>query len=247
MAPERSGERLRRIGAVRLCPIPGRAWFTDLMTRHTTARPGLAPRYGRIEEPGTLKALRQGFRRMNLGMLMLWRLGLGRMADMWPAGFGRLMVIEHVGRKSGTRYRTPVNYTVVGDDIYCLAGFGGRTDWFRNVLAHPDIAVWLPGGRWEAHAEDASDDPRRLDFIRRVLIDSGFAAPLIGIHPRQIGDDDLVTATASYRLLRIRPGVQQHAPDGPGDLAWVWRPLGVALVIGFLLGRRYRGRLSRLR
>lgn len=217
------------------------------MTRHTTPRPGLAPRYGSIAEPETLDALRQGFRRMNRGMLLLWRLGLGRMAGMWPGGFGRLMVIEHVGRKTGTRYRTPVNYTVVGDDLYCLAGFGGRTDWFRNVLARPDIAVWLPDGRWEAQAEDASSDPHRLDLMRRVLIDSGFAAPLIGIRPQQIGDDDLATATASYHLLRIRPVALKHAPDGPGDLAWVWRPLGVAFVVGFLLGRRRRGRLNRLR
>ena len=204
-------------------------------------RPGLSPRYGHILEPEALESLRHALRRMNRGMLLMWRLGLGWTAGIWPRGFGRLLVIEHTGRKSGSRYLTPVNYTIVGDDLYCLAGFGRRTDWFQNVLARPECAVWLPDGRWVAVGEDVSDNPRRLDLIRRVLIDSGFAAPLVGLHPHHIGDGDLTEATASYRLLHIRPTARQDADHGPGDLAWVWRPLGAALAVGFVLwkiGRR---------
>jgi deazaflavin-dependent oxidoreductase (nitroreductase family) len=206
------------------------------------ARSGVAARYERILEPRALEIVRSGLRRANRSMLYLWRLGLGRTADLWPRGFGRLMVIEHVGRKTGTRYCTPVNYTVDNGDLYCVVGFGDHTDWYRNVLARPEIAVWLPDGRWEAHAGDASDDPRRLQVMRSVLLDSGFAAPLIGLHPRRIGDDDLAAATATYRLLRIHPVRRSDAPDGPGDLAWVWRPLIAALAIGYLLGRARRRR-----
>jgi deazaflavin-dependent oxidoreductase (nitroreductase family) len=175
-------------------------------------------------------------------MLFIWRLGLGRTADIWPAGFGRLMVIEHVGRRSGRPYRTPVNYTVVGGDVYCLAGFGARTDWYRNVLARPEIAVWLPDGRWEARAEDASDDPCRLHLMRRVLIDSGFAAPLIGLHPKRIEDTDLAEVTATYPLLRITLLERRDAPGGPGGLAWVWWPVGGAFAIGCLTRRRRQRR-----
>jgi deazaflavin-dependent oxidoreductase (nitroreductase family) len=185
--------------------------------------------------------MRRGLRRVNPGMLLIWRLGLGRLAEIWPRGFGRLMVIEHVGRRSGTVYRTPVNFTPDGDHVYCIAGFGEGTDWYRNVLARPDIAVWLPGGRWAARAEDASGDPRRLQVMRRVLIDSGFAAPLIGLYPNRLGDVELEKATASYRLVRIRPLRHEDAPDGPGDLAWMWWPLGGAFVVGYLMGRLRRG------
>lgn len=202
-------------------------------------RPGLAARYWQVMEPKGLELLRRVFHQMNRGMVLLWRLGLGGFADVWPQGFGRLLVIEHTGRRSGSRYRTPLNYTIVGDDLYCVAAFGERSDWYRNLLATPDTAVWLPDGRWEASVADVSDDPKRVDLMRRVLIDSGFAAHLFGLHPHHIGDEDLAEATATCRLLRIRPLRRRKAPDGPGDLTWIWYPIGAATTVG-LLRRRSR-------
>jgi deazaflavin-dependent oxidoreductase (nitroreductase family) len=188
-------------------------------------------------EPKALELLRHTFHQMNRGMVLLWRLGLGRLADVWPHGFGRLLVIEHTGRRSGTRYLTPVDYTNVGDDLYCIAAFGEASDWYLNLLAAPHTAVWLPDGRWEVSVADVSDDPQRVDLIRRVLIDSGFAAHLFGLHPHRISDEDLAEATAMCRLLRIRPLRRRKAPNGPGDLTWVWIPIGAATAVGLLRRR----------
>jgi deazaflavin-dependent oxidoreductase (nitroreductase family) len=173
-------------------------------------------------------------------MVPLWRLGLARLMNVWPHGFGRILVIEHVGRKSGRPYRTPVNYTHAGDDLHCVAGFGTRTDWYRNITAVSEIAVWLPDGRWVATAEDISDDPRRVDLIRAVLIDTGFAAYLAGINPRRIDDQAMAVRTADYRLVRIRPARKQHASGGPGDLAWTWMPIAVVVWL-FRRRRRHAG------
>ena len=156
---------------------------------------------------------------------------------MAAVGFGRLLVIEHTGRRSGSRYRTPINYTVAGDDLFCVAAFGERTDWYRNLLSTPDTAVWLPDGRWEATVTDVSDRPDRVDLMRRVLIDSGFAARMFGLNPYRIGADDLAEATATYRLMRIRPIRPQAAADGPGDLAWIWIPIGAVISARLLLRR----------
>ncbi|BEK87879.1 nitroreductase [Nocardia seriolae] len=43
-------------------------------------------------------------------------------------------VIEHVGRRSGQPYATPVNAFRVGGRLYVAMGHG-RTDWIRNTLA----------------------------------------------------------------------------------------------------------------
>ena len=56
--------------------------------------------------------------------------------------------------------------------------------------------MWLPDGRWEATVTDVSDRPDRVDLMRRVLIDSGFAARMFGLNPHRIGADDLAEATA---------------------------------------------------
>ncbi len=207
-------------------------------------RSGQAARYRRVMEPEALKLLRRVFHEMNRGMVLLWRLGLGGLADVWPHGFGRLLVVEHTGRKSGTSYRTPVNYTIAGDDLYCVAAFGERTDWYRNLLTLPRAAVWLPDGRWEVSVADVSDDPQRVALMRSVLIDSGFAAHLFGLHPHRIGDEALAEATATYRLLRLRPLQRREARNGPGDLAWIWFPTGAAAIAWVLLRRSRIGRIA---
>jgi len=74
--------------------------------------------------PKQLNALRRFFHGMNYFMVFMLRLGLGRMCEWWPEGFGRIMVIEHRGRRSGKHYTTPVNYAPANGDVYCLAGFG---------------------------------------------------------------------------------------------------------------------------
>jgi deazaflavin-dependent oxidoreductase (nitroreductase family) len=185
--------------------------------------------------------LRQLFKAGNRFMVLLFRLGLGN----WGNGpqTSQVMVLVHRGRKSGLLRRTPINYVVVDDQIYCTAAFGQRADWYRNVLANPTVQVWLPDGWYAGEAEEVPlDDPRRLDLMRQVLIASGFAAPLFaGINPKTISDDKLAEISAPYRLIRIYPSEACTGPGGPGDLAWIW-PLSSAVLLGLLLlGRRRRG------
>lgn len=199
-------------------------------------RPGVARRYEKVLEPEVLEAMRRGFNHMNKAMVPLWRLGLARMMNGWPQGAGQILVFEHIGRKSGTQYRTPVNFARIDEDIYVLAAFGEKTHWYQNILAAPEMAVWLPDGRWVATAEDASDDPDRLAIMRQVLVNSGFMAPLIGLHPREMSDQDLDEATSTYRILRIHSVRKEDVADGPSSLAWVWLVAGTAILFAVILG-----------
>ncbi|BBX18772.1 nitroreductase family deazaflavin-dependent oxidoreductase [Mycolicibacterium duvalii] len=75
--------------------------------------------------------------------IRLYRAGLGFV-------FGsRLLMLEHVGRRTGrTRY---VVLEVIGHtapDVYVVAsGFGERAQWFRNVMAHPEVTVSVAARR----------------------------------------------------------------------------------------------------
>jgi deazaflavin-dependent oxidoreductase (nitroreductase family) len=44
-------------------------------------------------------------------------------------------VIDHVGRRSGRRYATPVIGSVHDGTLYVAVLYGERSDWVRNVLA----------------------------------------------------------------------------------------------------------------
>ncbi|MBK8900530.1 MAG: nitroreductase family deazaflavin-dependent oxidoreductase [Anaerolineaceae bacterium] len=185
--------------------------------------------------PETEQTLRQMFRRFNRFMLLMWRLGLGRFINIWPDVGGRIMVIQHIGRKTGQVRQTPVNYAEVGGEIYCTAGFGAVSHWYRNLMAQPQVEIWLPDGRHHAHATDITDEPNTLPILRQVLINSGFAAYAAGIHPKTMSDAELAVTAASYRLIRFTR--QQPAPGG-ADLMWVWPVAAVLLLAGWWFKRR---------
>lgn len=151
-----------------------------------------------------MNSLRRVFRSGNRFMVFMWKIGLGKAINSWPAGFGRIMVIKHHGRKSGKEYLTPVNYAVVDGEVYCTAGFGSISDWYRNVLENPSVELWLPQGKRAACAEDISNSPQRLFLLRQVIIASGFAGPLFGVDPKKLNDEQLNQVSRNYRLVHFR-------------------------------------------
>ena len=181
--------------------------------------------------------LRRGFKVFNPYMLLLWRLGLGTWMSFWPEGFGRYMVITHTGRKTGMRRQTPVNYSVVEGEVYCTAGFGPISDWYRNMMKNPKVEVWLPDGWWEGTAEEVIDPAARLPLMRQVILESGFAGRLAGLDVRRMNDEEFDHATAGYRLIHLRRTAPRTGPGGPGDLAWVW-PLATFILLPLAFRKR---------
>lgn len=181
--------------------------------------------------------LRQLFKYGNRFMVLLFRLGLGNWGNRPETS--QVMVLVHKGRKSGLTRKTPVNYAIVDGEIYCTAAFGSRADWYRNVMADPNVEVWLGDGWYDGvAAEVADDDPQRNYLMRQVLIASGFAALLFaGIDPKTLAEDKLIDLTAPYRLIRIHRTAPRTGPGGPSDLAWVW-PAMTFVLMALLFGRR---------
>jgi deazaflavin-dependent oxidoreductase (nitroreductase family) len=153
--------------------------------------------------PAQMKNLRRVFHAMNRFMVFLWNIGLGRLINSWPSVGGRIMVINHCGRKSRREYLTPVNYAIVDREIYAAAGFGSGTDWYRNLMANPDTRLWLPDGKRRAHAHDVSDSPCRAKLLRQIIIASGFAGPLMGVDQKKLTDQQIETIAKDYRLIHF--------------------------------------------
>ncbi len=171
-------------------------------------------------------------------MVPMFRLGLGPWIGS-PFG-GYIMVLKVIGRKTGKMRYTPVNYAIENGNVYCLAGFGTISDWYRNLLVHPNIEAMMPGGAIAGVAEQVTDAGERLRMLRRVLINAGFAGFFYGYDPRIVSDERLLESTRDVPVIRIRPyGIGSGASD-PGGWAWLTTVIGTLIFAGWLFGRKRR-------
>jgi deazaflavin-dependent oxidoreductase (nitroreductase family) len=75
-------------------------------------------------------------------------------------GFG---VVEHAGRRSGRRYRTPVNVFRAGASYVIALTYGVESDWVQNVLAAGGCDLVTRGRRYRLTAPAiVHDESRRL-------------------------------------------------------------------------------------
>jgi deazaflavin-dependent oxidoreductase (nitroreductase family) len=81
-----------------------------------------------------------------------------------------LGTLEHVGRKSGRHYRTPLLVFKTRDGFVILIGYGPETDWLKNVLA---------GGPTVLHKRG-----KALALGSPRIVSKAEAAPLVTPAPR---------------------------------------------------------------
>ena len=166
----------------------------------------------------------------------LWKLGLGRLFNLWPAVFGRHMVVKHYDHKNGTPIYTPIHYLESDSMIYFAINQGVNSEWVQNIISNPQVEVWLPDG-WYAGQADVIELPDdRLALLRNILSDKMISARMARIEP-EMDDQDFELAVEDYVLIRVNRQSPRTGVDGPGGLAWLW-----PFILMFLLGLRPRKR-----
>ncbi len=80
-----------------------------------------------------------------------------------------LLLLTTTGRVSGLPRTTPLQYEWVGEALYIGSASGEKADWYRNILADPQVAVQVGGRRLKAMAEPVTDTARIADFIELRL------------------------------------------------------------------------------
>jgi deazaflavin-dependent oxidoreductase (nitroreductase family) len=100
------------------------------------------------------------------------RVVTNRIARPFAAHLPAFAVVEHVGRKSGTRYRTPVNCWSDGDTAIIALTYGPDTDWLKNLTAAGGGQLVFRGHRYEIGAPEIVDDEgaRRMPSVVRLVL-----------------------------------------------------------------------------
>jgi deazaflavin-dependent oxidoreductase (nitroreductase family) len=89
--------------------------------------------------------------------LLKWAFHLPRYFYRWHLGWmlGHLcLMITHIGRKTGRLRQTVIeviHYDPATQECIVMAGWGTRSDWYRNIEAHPAIEVQVGCQRYRPH------------------------------------------------------------------------------------------------
>ncbi len=166
-------------------------------------------------------------------MVPLFRLGLGPF--MGNPFTGYIMVMKVIGRVSGKTYYVPVNYAIQNGYVYCISGGRRTSDWFKNLMANPEVELILPGGAIHASTQEKTDPHEKLLITRQLLKNAGFAGFFEGYNPRKISDEELRDKVDDLPLLRFTPqGIGSGASDPAG---WAWITvfvITIALIWGLI-------------
>ncbi len=78
-------------------------------------------------------------------------------------GFGPVLLLDHVGAKSGKRRTTPLLYARDSDSFVIVASKGGHPRnpaWYHNLLAHPQTSIQVGRERLRVRARPAQANER---------------------------------------------------------------------------------------
>ncbi|QSR28176.1 nitroreductase [Nocardioides aromaticivorans] len=137
------------------------------------------PKPDGLDNPIVAKIIKYGAR----ANVAVYRLTNGRIGAKWRIGAGwrkpvPVLLLDHVGRRSGTRFTTPLLYLADGEDLVVVASQGGlpkNPQWFHNLVASPDTTVAVPRERSRAvRARVAAPDERAALWPRLVDLYADF-------------------------------------------------------------------------
>jgi deazaflavin-dependent oxidoreductase (nitroreductase family) len=89
-----------------------------------------------------------------------------------------LLLLHHIGAKSGTERVTPMMYQAVGDDLAVFASYAGEDvhpAWYHNLIANPDVTAEVGTETVALRARDLPADERAPIWEKQKADYPGFA------------------------------------------------------------------------
>ena len=105
-----------------------------------------------------------------------YRLSRGLIGHRFPGG-PSMLLLDHVGAKSGQKRTSPLLYIPDGSDVFIVASKGGypkHPAWFHNLKANPDTEVQIGSERRPVRARVATAEERKRLWPKAVAAYSGY-------------------------------------------------------------------------
>lgn len=128
----------------------------------------------------------------------------------WESLFGlEWMLLTTIGRKSGKKRYTMVDvllYECETDTYFIEAGFGKKSDWYRNIQAHPIFEAQVRRRKFQATAEELPPDKTGdiiITFVRRRPAYAKSVMEMTGV--TFTTEEELRRIASQWPLLAVHP------------------------------------------
>ncbi|HEY8083824.1 MAG TPA: nitroreductase family deazaflavin-dependent oxidoreductase [Solirubrobacterales bacterium] len=109
---------------------------------------------------------------------LLYKASGGRLGQNIPGlPKGKILLLDHVGAKSGTKRTSPLLYIDDGEDVVIVASKGGfpkHPAWYHNLVANPDTTAQIGSEKRLVHAKVATAEERQRLWPKAVKAYSGY-------------------------------------------------------------------------
>lgn len=121
----------------------------------------------------------------------------GRIGRRIPGVPAPILLLDHVGAKSGVKRTSPLSYIPDGDDVVLIAAKGGypkHPAWLHNLKANPDTIAQIRSEHRPVHARIATPEERERLWPVAVGVYQGYESyqrrtereiPLVILEPRK--------------------------------------------------------------
>ena len=76
-----------------------------------------------------------------------------------------VMLLTTVGRRTGLPRRFSVSFMPLDGRYVAFSGWGVRSNWYRNILVHPEVTLQVGRRRFLAEARPVADPERRRELM----------------------------------------------------------------------------------
>jgi deazaflavin-dependent oxidoreductase (nitroreductase family) len=131
------------------------------------------------------------------GHTLVYRLSGGLVGHRFP-GAPPMLLLDHVGARSGVKRTTPLVYVDDPPNVVLVASKGGHPRnpaWYHNLVAHPETTVQVGTSRRAVRARVATPEERQRLWPKAIATYAGYRGyqertareiPLVILEPRRV-------------------------------------------------------------
>jgi deazaflavin-dependent oxidoreductase (nitroreductase family) len=94
-----------------------------------------------------------------------------------------VMLLTTTGRRSGLPRTNGVSFMPVGDHFVVFSGWGVTSNWYRNLVANPEVTITVGRRRMRATGNVVEDPARRRELMLQMQARSAGCGPPKPVRP----------------------------------------------------------------